>query len=321
MSGEDLEFRPLSPLAMGCELLGGTDWGSVDLPSARDAIRCALEAGITVFDTADAYGLGRSEGELSSVLGSERHEVTIVTKGGLRWFNNPSGGRATIIRDSSYAYLSSAIDASLRRLELDVIPIYLVHWPDSKTPLAETIACLEEARSAGKIERYGLSNFGRKEVKIASELGSISVFQDELHLLLPEEQKLLVAFARELGLETLTYGPLAQGLLTGKYACGYEFDNSDRRHRLDHFKERAYGKHLPVMDALMQISDEIGRPPAQLAIRWVLETGVATSVVVGARTCRQVLDNCDTLSWSLCESHVQALNQARKIAGLTDVFE
>jgi len=149
MSGEDLEFRPLSPMAMGCELLGGADWGSVDLPGARDAIRCALEAGITVFDTADAYGLGRSEVELSSVLGGERHDVTIVTKGGLRWTDNPSGGRAKILRDSSCAYLSSAIDASLRRLRLDVIPIYLVHWPDLKTPLAETIACLEDARSVG----------------------------------------------------------------------------------------------------------------------------------------------------------------------------
>ncbi|SVD99709.1 uncharacterized protein METZ01_LOCUS452563, partial [marine metagenome] len=95
MSGEDLEFRPLSPLTMGCELLGGTDWGSVDLPSVRDAIRCAIEAGITVFDTADVYGLGRSEVELSSVLGADRHDVTIVTKGGCRWVDERSGRRAT----------------------------------------------------------------------------------------------------------------------------------------------------------------------------------------------------------------------------------
>ena len=321
MSGEDLEFRPLSPLTMGCELLGGTDWGSVDLPSVRDAIRCAIEAGITVFDTADVYGLGRSEVELSSVLGADRHDVTIVTKGGCRWVDERSGRRATTLRDASYAYLSAAIDASLRRLRLDVIPIYLVHWPDLKTPLVETIACLEAAREAGKIQRYGLSDFSREEVKAACELGSILTIQAELHLLSPEDQSVFLGFARESGLDTLTYGPLAQGLLSGKYTCGHEFDRSDRRHRLDHFKARAYGRNQPVIDVLMQISDEVGCSPAQVAIRWVLETGVATSVVVGARTCRQVLDNCDTLSWSLCESHVQALNQARKIAGLTDVSE
>jgi aryl-alcohol dehydrogenase-like predicted oxidoreductase len=321
MSGEDLQFPPLSRLAIGCELLGGTDWGSVDLPKVRDAIRCALEAGVTVFDTADIYGLGHSEVELSSVLGTDRHDVTIVTKGGVRWSDVPSRGRATTMRDVSYAYLSSAIDASLRRLRLDVIPIYLVHWPDLKTPLEETIACLEAARVAGKIQKYGLSNFSCEEVETANKLGSISAVQAELHVLSPESQSVFLAFAKELGLETLSYGPLAQGLLSGKYARGRDFDSSDRRHRLDHFKAGAYARNQVVMDALIQISDEVGRPPAQVAIRWVLETGVTTSVVMGARTREQVLENYDTLAWSLDQSHIQVLNQARRVAGLVDELE
>jgi aryl-alcohol dehydrogenase-like predicted oxidoreductase len=301
---------------MGCEVLGGQDWGSVDLPTVRDAIRCALEAGISVFDTADVYGLGHSEIELSSVLGTDRHDVTIVTKGGIRWFDAASYGRAETKRDASYTYLSTAIDASLRRLRLDVIPVYFVHWPDLKTPLEETIACLEDARIAGKIQRYGLSNFSLKEVETASELGSISAVQAELHLLSPEHQSMFLAFARELGLETLSYGPLAQGLLSGKYTSGHSFDRSDRRYRLDHFKAGAYARNQAVMDALMQISQEVGRPPSQIAIRWVLETGVATSVVVGARTSEQVLENCETLAWSLDQSHIQVLNKARRVAGL-----
>jgi aryl-alcohol dehydrogenase-like predicted oxidoreductase len=301
---------------MGCEPLGGDDWGSADVQRGRDAVRCALDSGITVFDTADVYGLGRGEEELSRALGDDRHRVTIITKGGVRWSERGADGRAPTRKDASAAYLSSAIDASLQRLRLDTIPLYLVHWPDPATPLAETIDCLERARDMGKIAQYGLSNFTFDAVRDAAAAYDVSAFEGELSLLSTEPRLAEFAAARALGLATLIYGVLAQGLLTGKYSPATVFDRSDRRHRLEHFSSEGYARNRDVLTTLADVARETGRSVAQVAIRWVLDAGVADSVIVGARSPDQVLQNVGALSSALATVDIDRLNAARRRAGL-----
>jgi aryl-alcohol dehydrogenase-like predicted oxidoreductase len=151
--------RGISRLCFGCEPLGGIDWGVVDVAGIGSAIDRALDLGIDFFDTADVYGLGLSEERLSQTLGHRRHDVVIATKGGVSWSTPTSQSRASITRDSSPSYLRTAVENSLRRLRLDVLPIYYVHWPDPSTPIEATFAELEKLRTEGKIGSLGCSNY------------------------------------------------------------------------------------------------------------------------------------------------------------------
>ena len=300
-----------SAIALGCEPLGGTDWGALDAGLLRAAVRHAVERGITVFDTADVYGLGRGEEVLAEALGDDRHRVTIVTKGGVRWGALDASGRAPTRRDASPAYLTSAIEASRRRLRLDVIPLYLVHWPDPATPLDDTVACLERARSAGWIRAYGFSNFPADVVTRAAATTAISAVEGELNLLSPATNESMLAAATRLGLCTLTYGALAQGLLTGKYTSDTVFEAADRRHRLPQFCPAAFERNAPVLTALSAVAEECGRTVAQVAIRWTIQFGVARSVIVGAKSPAQVHENLQSLTWSLSDQQMERLKSAR----------
>ena len=212
-------------------------------------------------------------------------------------------------------YLSSAIDNSLRRLRIDAIPLYLVHWPDPDTPIDETIDCLDEARTSGRVLNYGLSNFSFDAIRAVARGSIMSAIEGPLNLLSPESLLKEYDSARGMGLATLTYSPLAQGLLTGKYSAEAVFDQTDRRHRAKHFSPDAFRANRHVLEALKEVSDDVGRSPAGVAIRWVIDCGVASSVIVGAKTPEQVLENWGAQSWSLSRPHLDKLKIARRLAG------
>ena len=300
----------MSPIALGCEPLGGWDWGHVDLELCRRAVRRALEMGIDVFDTADVYGLGRGEEELSRALGDDRHRATIVTKGGVRWTQDAGAARATTRRDSSPAYLTSAIEASLTRLRIDAIPLYLVHSPDPRTVIDETLECLENARRAGKIVHYGLSNFDVDVVRRTARSFPISAIEGPCSLLGETSQRDQYKEARNDGLLTLTYGPLAQGLLSGKYSPSSVFDTTDRRHRLSHFSPDSWARNGRILRTLSEVSKEVSRSPAQVAIRWVIDSGASSAVIVGGRSPAQVGENLGALGWSLSDEQFKRLAEA-----------
>jgi len=307
---------PWSSIALGCEALGGADWGAVDPKQLGAAVRCALERGIAVFDTADVYGLGRSERELSRALGADRYHVTVVTKGGVRW--DEGRGRARTWKDASPRYLASALEASLTRLRLDAVPVYLVHWPDPATPLGETLDFLERARCEGKVVAYGLSNHSPDGLRAALDTHPVSVLEEEVSLLSGDGVLERLADVRQKGLCTLAYGVLAQGLLSGKYPPGARFDHTDRRHRLDLFSGDAFHRNRHLLAALDDIAREIGATPAQVAIRWVSALGAASAVIVGAKTPEQVHENWTSASIRLTDSHLERLGRARQAAGLVD---
>lgn len=305
----------MGPLALGCEPLGGTDWGTVDSGKMRRAVRCALDRGISVFDTADVYGLGRSESELSLALGEDRHRVTIITKGGVRW-DEPSGDvRSPTRADASAIYLTTAIRASLRRLRLEAIPLYLVHRPDSATSLEETIECLERARERGEIVSYGFSNHESAKIDWLRAHCAMSAIEVPYSLLSTDEEHADLVRFRRMGLATLTYGVLAQGLLTGKYTQHSVFDSSDRRRRLGHFRADLWHERQPLLDAVAHVSAETGRSAAQVAIRWVIDTSAATTVIVGAKSCAQLHDVAGALDWTLTAGQFERLAHWRRFPG------
>ncbi len=289
----------ISRIGVGCEQLGGTDWGHFDLKETVRSVQLAVELGVNLFDTASVYGLGQSERALSQALGARRHDMVIVTKGGVRWETSPSGRRARTFIDLSRKSLRESVEGSLSRLDLDRIPLYLVHWPDQTIPIEEPLETVTELKNEGKIRAIGLSNFSFSDVRRADQLAQIAAVQVRYNLLDQSCETELFPYCREHGIGVLVYGSLAEGLLAGKYAEQSVFEATDRRSRLAHFQGDALKRNLQVLERVREIARAYGKTPAQIAVRWVLSNSAVSAAVVGMKNVSQLEDAVGSIGWHL----------------------
>lgn len=288
----------VSRLAFGCEPLGGTDWGEVDVKAGMAAVAAAVDRGVTLFDTADVYGLGLSEARLSEALGTRRHDVVIATKFGVAW--EPSTGRrSSTYVDCSPERVVAALEHSLRRLALDCIPLYFIHRPDPAVPLERTIAALQRCQERGKVRYIGLSNFDVGLVEQAVSLTTIAAIQIPYNVAQRDADRTLLPYCEQHGLGALAYGPLAQGLLTGKYDRTSRFSKADRRHRLRHFAGTELDAHLQLCERLKRVACRHGRSVAQVAVRWLLDRRAVFCAIVGMKSCAQLEENLGSVGWGL----------------------
>ncbi|MFN8570909.1 MAG: aldo/keto reductase [Gemmatimonadaceae bacterium] len=290
----------ISRLIMGCEPLGGVDWGRMNVADVREAVARSLDLGVTTFDTADVYGLGESERALGTVLGKRARDVVIITKGGVNW-RCAADQRATTFADLSPAHVTRAVDASLRRLGVDSIPLYFLHRPDPSTPLADTLEALVRCREAGKIRLIGVSNFPVPLVRAALTHTRIAAVQAQYNLVDRSAEDALIPACRALELPVLAYGALAQGMLGGQYRADAQFGEDDRRHRLPHFADAARRTSFGVVRQAADVARSIGRTPAQVSIRWVLDQPGVAAAIVGAKHPKQAEDNAASADWGLGE--------------------
>ncbi len=221
----------ITRLGFGGTPLGGHGCGPVDEAEAVQAVRKAVESGVNFFDTADCYGLGHSEELLSKTLGEERHKLVIATKFGVRY----DAATDKTYKDASPRYVREALAASLERLRLETIPLYYLHWPDGVTPIQETVAELEKCRREGKIQAIGLSNVTEDDIRQALEVAPIDAVQVQYSLVDRAAAEPLFDFITENKITLVTWGSLAQGLLTGKYDATARFEKSDRRSMYGNF--------------------------------------------------------------------------------------
>lgn len=288
----------ISRVGFGCEQLGGTDWGSYDREETKRAVARAVDLGINVFDTADVYSLGESERCLSAALGPRRHDAFIVTKGGVRWEMRAAGARADCWFDSSPDYLRRALEGSLRRLDVDVIPLYLLHAPDPAVPLERSLEAVVRFKDEGKIRSIGLSNFPLAGIQRAAGLAEILAVQLRYNLLERTPEAELLPWCRERGIGVLAYGPLAEGLLAGKYSETSRFDTHDRRSRLPHFQGDSFRHNLARADRVRQVAEAQSKSPVQVALNWVLANDAVSVAVVGIKTRNQVEDVAGSVGWA-----------------------
>jgi aryl-alcohol dehydrogenase-like predicted oxidoreductase len=282
--------HPLSRIVLGCEPLGGTDWGAAETRASAAAVEEAVACGITAFDVADVYGLGRAETLLGEILGGRRSELLVMTKGGVRWWESDHG-RARTATDGSGRYLRHAVEASLERLHMDSIPLYFLHRPDPHVPIEESVGALAALVESGLLGAIGICNAGPAEVRKAHAVHPLAAVQFEYSILKREAEVDLIPVCRELGIAAIAHGPLAQGLLTGKYNRHSTFGNDDRRHRLPLFNALATGDHDETLARLQAVADEHGASPAQVALRWTLDHAGIAAVIAGAKDAGQVRDN------------------------------
>lgn len=283
----------VSTTGLGCNNLGRAGSVTADPAAATAVVRAALDAGVTLFDTADVYGApaGRSEELLSAALGSERDRVVIATKFGMdaRGANGADfGARA------SRHYIRRAVEASLRRLGTDWIDLYQLHEPDPRTPLEETLSALDDLVHAGKVRYLGHSNFSGWQLadaawtaQSAGRTPFISA-QNDFSLLNRAAERELIPAAHAFGLGVLPYFPLANGLLTGKYGRGQVPADS----RIALFKPGLVDiAPWDALTALRQFADERAVTMVDVAFGWLLAQPQVASVIAGATRPDQVIAN------------------------------
>ena len=298
----------ISKIAFGCGPLGGSDWGAFNEKETMLAVSKAYELGINFFDTADIYGLGKSEELLSKALGSKRKEVVISTKFGVSW-EKKQRKRALTFYDSSPKAITKALEGSLKRLKLDSIPLYFMHWPDPKTPIEESIETLIRFRDSGKIQHLGLSNFSNSQIIEINNAFSVSAVQSQYSLIDKSPEKSLFKICKSLDINLISYGSLGQGLLSAKYEKDLQYGDDDCRARLPHFHGNLYDNYVPLLKVLKQISKKYKVTPSQIALRWVFENPLVSSIISGIKNRQQVLENTNMLNLGLDEEDYIQINK------------
>ncbi len=301
----------VSELCMGGCPLGGYGWGDVQKTELINAVKTAVDSGINFFDTADTYGLGESERTLAEALDSNSQNVVITTKFGVRVENGKT------IYDNSREYIFKAVEGSLKRLNRDYIDLYQVHYRDGVTPLSDVAESLELLKKQGKIRYYGLSNIHQSDEQELETFGNNNPFvsfQDEFSLACRKNEIEMFRFRDKFNMTPFTWGSLGQGILSGKYDKNCKFDSNDRRSRdiYVNFHGQKLLKNLDIVEVLKEIALEVDRSVSAVAIRWILDYLKNSSVIVGAKSSKQVLQNVESLNWSLTSEQIDRLDKISK---------
>jgi aryl-alcohol dehydrogenase-like predicted oxidoreductase len=305
----DLE---VSAIAFGTWALGG-EWGAFDAAEAKEAITRAYDLGVTLFDTAQAYGFGASEALLADALWGEvsRDEVVVATKGGLR-----RQGTDTV-RDASARWLRAGVESSLRSLRTDHIDLYQVHWPDPNTPAEETAGALEDLVREGKIRHVGVSNYSAKQMDEFARYGRVETLQPPYHMFRRDIEAEILPYAAEHDIGVLAYGPLAHGLLAGPMGPGTTFAADDWRSHSPDFTGERFRRNLQVVDQLKDFARERAISLPQLAVAWTLSNPAVQVAIVGARRPEHLDDTTAAAEISLSGSDRREID--RILAGAVPV--
>jgi len=267
----------VSRVAFGTWQLGG-DWGPTDEAAAIAAIRRAADLGVTLFDTAQAYGFGMSERLLAKALDGRRDEVVIATKGGLR----PTDGGG-VARDAGPTSIRRGVEESLRELGTEAIDLYQLHWPDPATPFEETAGALAGLVAEGKVRHVGVSNFDAEQMEAFSTFLPVETLQPPYHLFHRDIEAPILPFTKAHDIGVLVYGPLAHGLLGGGLREDTRFAPGDWRGTSADFRGDGYRRNLAAVTDLGRLAGELGITLSQLAIAWTLTNPAVHAAIVGTR--------------------------------------
>lgn len=313
MDSAQLGPLTVSRLGLGCNIFGSR----LDLAATRRVVDAAIDAGITLLDTADIYGnrsgslitgnLGGSERLLAEVLHGRRDRVVLATKFGGDMGDGRGGGHP--------AYVRRAAEASLRRLDTDRIDLLYYHWPDEVTPIAETAGAMAELVSEGWVRAIGMSNVTAAELREAAGVTPIAAVQNEYSLLVREPEQEVLPLCREIGAGFVPYYPLAAGLLTGKYReratppPGARLSDEGPLTQGAEVTPRA-SADFALLDRLRTAAADARRSMVDLALGWLASRPGVACVVTGAMTSDQVEQNAAAISRPLEGEDLAAVDRA-----------
>ncbi len=303
ISGTDLE---MSRIGLGTWAIGGGAWGGTDEQESIRTIHEAIDHGVTLVDTAPAYGQGRSEEIIGRALAEhpKGRDIVVATKFGLDW---TSGG---LKRNSRPERLRQELEDSLRRLRRDCIDVYQVHWPDPSVPFEETARVLDGFRQQGKIRAVGVSNFSPEQMDAFRRGGPLHTAQPPYNLFEREAEVDVLPYGRQHGITTLTYGAICRGLLAGKMTAETTFGEGEIRRIDPKFQAPRFAQYLAAVAALDAFAQErLGRRVIHLALRWVLDQPGVGVALWGARHPGQLEPLKSALGWKLDEVELRHIDQ------------
>ncbi len=285
-----------SRVGLGTWAIGGWMWGGTDEAESVRTIHAALDLGITLIDTAPAYGFGRSEEIVGRAIAERggRDRVVLATKAGLEWQDGQ------VFRNATPARLLIEVEDSLRRLRTGYIDIYQVHWPDPSVPVEQIADTLRRLFEQGKIRAIGVSNFSPSEMASFRSVAPLHVVQSPYNVFERQIEADVLPYAQWQGLTVLAYGALCRGLLSGRMREDTRFTGDDLRQADPKFQAPRYGQYLKAVDALARLARERhGKSVLALAVRWVLDQESTTIALWGARRPGQLSAVKEVLGWHI----------------------
>lgn len=301
----------VSELAVGTWAIGGDNYGPVDREASIQAIRTMIDNGVNLVDTAPCYGNGYSEKVVGEALaGAYRDKVLISTKVGL--VTSPNG----YDRDSSFKNIMREVESSLYNLKTDHIDFYFVHWPDMNTPFAETMSALELLRKQGKIRFIGVSNFTTEMIEECEKYGKVDVQQPPFSMV-DRTFTDLMKWGAARGIDSMTYGSMGAGILSGKYRTTPDFPEGDTRLTFyDYFREPKFSKVQELLKVMDGIAEAHGKPVGQVALNWSTQKDYVGCALVGVRSDAHAIENCSAYDWSLTDEEIATLDAKLDELGL-----
>lgn len=288
----------ITPIITGTWQAGKSMWVGIEDAETVKAIRAAFDAGITTVDTAEVYGQGHSEQIVAAALSDVRDRAVYLTK----VFANHLRPDQVI----------AACEGSLKNLKTDYIDLYQIHWPagsfkSERVPIAETMQALNDLKQQGKIRAIGVSNFSQAQLAEAMQYGRIDSLQPPYSLFWRYVEQDAMSYCVEQQISILAYSPLAQGLLTGKFKSGHQFDPNDNRAKNKLFQGKNFVRAQQALDRLQPIADRYQVSLANLAIAWLIAQP-QTNAIVGARHADQAIENAHAAAVYLAPSDLAEID-------------
>ncbi len=313
----DLE---LTTVGLGTWAIGGPwdfGWGPQDDEESVSTIHRALDLGINWIDTAPAYGLGHSEEIVGRVIAARRGRPIIATKCGRVW-DDPSAGR--VKGRLSAKSVRAEAEASLRRLGVDVIDLYQIHWPDPDHQIEEAWEEIARLVDEGKVRYAGVSNFTVAQIRRVQQIHPVASLQPPYSMIRREVENELLDYCLQNDIGVIPYSPMQAGLLTGKFTreSVRSLPVDDWRRRSAHFNEPELSANLDLVERLRPIATGAGRGLAELAIAWVLRHPAVTAAIVGARRPSQIEVTALAAAWTLTAGEIDGIEEllTRREAGV-----
>jgi aryl-alcohol dehydrogenase-like predicted oxidoreductase len=299
----------LTSIGFGAWAIGGGNWefawGPQDDNASIAAIHRALDLGINWIDTAAIYGLGHSEEMVARALKTTSHKPYVFTKCSMRWHEDRS-----IHRSLKAASLQEELDNSLRRLGVETIDLYQIHWPNPDEEIEEGWETLAKFQKQGKVRWIGVSNFSVEQMKRAQKIAPITSLQPPYSMLRRAIEQEVLPFAQANNIGVINYSPMVSGLLTGKMTAERvaAFPADDWRKRAVEFNEPRLSRNLKLVDLLRQIGAGHGVEPGVVAVAWTLRHPAITAAIVGGRSAEQVDGLAPALTFRLTDAEFQQIN-------------
>ncbi|MDZ8225996.1 aldo/keto reductase [Nostoc sp. ChiVER01] len=279
----------ITPIGFGAWAIGGGEWafgwGAQDDQESIEAIARALDLGVNWIDTAAIYGLGHSEEVVAKALKGRSNRPYIFTKCSMIWDEKGEIGRS-LKADS----VRREVEASLRRLDIETIDLYQIHWPNPESEIEEGWTTLSKLKDEGKVRYIGVSNFNVEQLKRIQKITPVTSLQPPYSLVKPDVEKEILPFCQENNIGVIVYSPMQSGLLTGKMTSERvaNLPDNDWRKNSSEFQEPRLSRNLKLVEVLQDIGKQHDRSPGEVAIAWTLNNPVVTAAIVGARNPKQV---------------------------------